>query len=68
MKGYFHSDKGRYVLLKIRLMGRTNDIKWYRKLLDRNKGIRVIHHSEILPLGNTKRYHRAYSQVERVNK
>ena len=55
-------------MLKIRLMGRINDIKWYRKLLDRNKGIRVVHHSEILPLGNTKRYHRAYSQVERVNK
>ena len=52
-------------MLKVRLMGKTNDIKWYRKIMDKDKRIKVIQHSEILPLGNSNRYFRAYSQIER---
>ncbi|MBR1634330.1 MAG: hypothetical protein IJ682_04610 [Lachnospiraceae bacterium] len=54
-------------MLKIRLMGKTNDIKWYRKILDRDKRVRVTEHSEILPLGNSRRFFRGYSQVERAD-
>ena len=55
-------------MLKIRLMGRTNDIKWYRKMMDRDKRLNVIEHSEILPLATSKRFFRAYSEVERIDR
>ena len=55
-------------MVKVRLMGTTNDIKWYRKRMDKDKGIRVMEHSEILPMSNTDRFRRAYSKVERVKK
>ena len=62
------SKRGGGKVLKLRLMGRTNDIKWYRKILDRDSRVRVIEHSQILPLGNSGRYFRGYSQVERTDK
>lgn len=54
-------------MLKVRLMGSTKDIKWYRKMMARDSRIQVVQESEILPLGNTPRYFRAYSQVERTD-
>lgn len=53
-------------VLKIRLLGRTRDIKWYRKMIDRNKKLKAIRHSEILPVKGSERFFRAYSEVERA--
>ena len=33
-------------MLKIRLQGTTNDIKWFRKILERDKRIEVLQFSE----------------------
>ena len=54
-------------MLKVRLMGSTKDIKWFRKVLRRDSRFTVIQESELFPLGNTTRFFRAYSQIERMD-
>lgn len=55
-------------MLKIRLQGTTNDIKWFRKILERDKRIKVLHFSEAFANKGTKKYFRVYSEVEKQEK
>ena len=47
-------------MLKVRLMGTKNDIKWFGKILQRNSKIEVTEFSDLYPNNGTKRFHRAY--------
>ena len=52
-------------MLKIRLQGTTNDIKWFRKILERNNKIKLLHFSEPFANKGTKKYFRVYVEVEK---
>lgn len=52
-------------MLKVRLMGTRNDIKWFRKILQRNTQIEVTEFSDLYPNKGTDRYYRAYAEVKR---
>ena len=52
-------------MLKVRLMGTKNDIKWFGKILRRNPKIEVIEFSDLFPNKGTKRYYRAYVEVKK---
>ena len=47
-------------MLKVRLMGTKNDIKWFGKILQRNPKIEVTEFSDLYPNKGTKRFHRAF--------
>ena len=47
---------GRICMLKIRLQGTTNDIKWFKKILERDKRINVLDVSEPYANKGTKKY------------
>lgn len=55
-------------MLKIRLQGTTNDIKWFKKLLERDKRINVIQVSEPFSNKGTNKYYRVYADVEKETK
>ena len=52
-------------MLKIRLQGTTNDIKWFKKILERDKRINVLDVSEPYANKGTKKYFRVYAEVEK---
>ncbi|MCF2683813.1 MAG: hypothetical protein Q4E91_03155 [Lachnospiraceae bacterium] len=52
-------------MLKIRLQGTTNDIKWFRKILERDKRVNVLQISEPFTNKGTKKYFRVYAEVEK---
>ena len=52
-------------MLKIRLQGTTNDIKWFKKILERDKRITVLDVSEPYANKGTKKYCRVYAEVEK---
>lgn len=54
-------------MLKIRLMGTKNDIKWLEKLLKRHSKVDVTEVSELYRLNCTNRYYRAYMEVKKTN-
>ena len=54
-------------MLKIRLMGTKNDIKWFRKILERNPKVEVTEFSEMYPNKGTKKFYRVYVEVEKRN-
>lgn len=47
-------------------MGTKNELKWVRKVLERDKRIKVISVSEMYENKGTNRYYRMYADVERV--
>ena len=47
-------------------MGTKNDIKWFSKVLERNKKIRVLQISEMYNNKGTNKYYRTYVEVEKV--
>lgn len=49
-------------MLKIRLQGTTNDIKWFRKILERDKRVNVLQISEPFTNKGTKKYFRVYAR------
>lgn len=53
-------------MLKIRLQGTTNDIKWFQKILQRDKRINVLEMSEKYANKRTKKYFRVYAEVEKA--
>ena len=55
-------------MLKIRLMGTKNDIKWFSRILNRNKKMNVLQISEHYANKGTNRYYRVYAEVERKMK
>ena len=52
-------------MLKIRLQGTTNDIKWFKKILERDKRITVFDIYEPFANKGTKKYFRVYAEVEK---
>ena len=54
-------------MLKVRLMGTKNDIKWFGKILQRNPKIKVTELSDLYPNKGTKKYYRAYVEVRKSN-
>ena len=55
-------------MLKLRIMGTKNDIKWFSKFLSRNKNISVLEISEPYENKGTKKYYRVYVEVEKNKK
>ena len=54
-------------MLKVRLMGTRNDIKWLGKILQRSSKIEVTEFSDLFPNNGTKKYYRAYVEVRKSN-
>lgn len=54
-------------MIKIRIQGTTNDLKWFKKVLSRNKKIRIRSISEPMPNKGTKKYFRMYADLERTD-
>ena len=54
-------------MVKIRLMGTKNDIKWFRKILERNPKVEVTEFSEMFSNKGTKKFYRVYVEVEKRN-
>ncbi len=52
-------------MLKIRLQGTTKDIRWFKTILEKHSGIRVLQISDIFSNKGTNRYFRTYAEVER---
>ena len=52
-------------MLKIRLQGTTNDIKWFKKILERDKRINVLDVSEPYANKGPKKNFRVYAEVEK---
>jgi len=55
-------------MLKLRLQGTTNDIKWFRKILERDKRIKVTQFSELFQNKGTNKFFRVYADVEKETK
>ena len=55
-------------MLKIRLQGTVRDIRWFKRLLEKHPGIRVIQVSEIFSNKGTNRYFRFYAEIDRIEK
>ncbi len=55
------------LMLKVRLMGTKNDIKWFGKILQRNPKIEVTEFSDMFPNKGTKKYYRTYVEVRKSN-
>lgn len=55
------------LMLKVRLMGTKNDIKWFGKILQRNPKIKVTEFSDLYPNKGTKKFYRAYVEVNKSN-
>ena len=54
-------------MLKIRLQGTTNDLKWFIKLLKRDKRFVINNPSDPQDLKGSKKYKRMYTEVFRSN-
>lgn len=54
-------------MLKIRLMGTKNDIKWFEKILKRNSKIEVAEFSALYPNKGTNKFYRVYVEVMKSN-
>ena len=52
-------------MLKVRLMGTTNEIKWFKKMVERNKRIHLLNNSEILSIRNSKKFRRMYMEISK---
>ncbi|MBQ9199063.1 MAG: hypothetical protein IJ141_02665 [Lachnospiraceae bacterium] len=52
-------------MLKIRLQGTTNDIKWFMKILSRDKRFVINAPSEPQNIKGTRKYKRVYTEIFR---
>ena len=55
-------------MLKIRLMGTKNDIKWFERILQRNPKIEVLEFSDLYTNKGTNRFYRVYVEVKKSMK
>lgn len=53
-------------MLKVRVMGTKNDIKWFRRLLERENKLEVTEFSDAFPNKGTNRFYRAYAEVKKA--
>ncbi|MCI8959790.1 MAG: hypothetical protein HFG62_11820 [Lachnospiraceae bacterium] len=54
-------------MLKVRLMGTEDEIKWFGKILQGNPKIEVMEFSDMFPNKGTKKYYRVYAEVRKSN-
>ena len=54
-------------MLKVRLMGTKNDIVWFQKILQRHPKVEVLEISELYSNKGTKKFYRAYVEVNKSN-
>ena len=54
-------------MLKIRLMGTKNEIKWFEELLKMQPKVAVTEVSEMYRNKGTNRFYRAYVEVRKAN-
>lgn len=54
-------------MLKIRLMGTKNEIKWFQKILVQHPKIDLEEFSDCYPNKGTNRYYRVYAEVYKAN-
>ena len=54
-------------MLKVRLKGTKNDIKWFQRLLQRNPKVEVTEFSDLYENKGTKRFYRVYAEVRKTN-
>ena len=52
-------------MLKIRLQGTTNDIKWFKKIVERDKRIKLLEISQPFQNKGTKKSVRVYAEIEK---
>lgn len=52
-------------MLKIRMQGTINDIKWFREILERHKDVQVQEMSKPYANKGTSKYYRVYAEVEK---
>jgi hypothetical protein len=55
-------------MLKLRLMGTKNDIKWFVKILERTPKLEIVNFSNLYVNKGTDKYYRYYVEVSRANK
>lgn len=55
-------------MLKIRHQGTTKDLKWFKKILERDKRITMLSVSEPFANKGTNKYFRVYADVEKNKK
>ena len=55
-------------MLKIRLMGTKNDIKWFEKILRRHPKVEVLEFSDLYTNKGTSKYYRVYVEVQKCEK
>ncbi len=55
-------------MLKVRLMGTKNDIKWFEKILKRHPNIEVLEFSDLYTNKGTKKFYRVYVEVQKCVK
>ena len=54
-------------MLKIRLMGTKNDIKWFKKILERHPKDEVTEFSDYFSNIGTDRFYRVYVEVNKTD-
>lgn len=54
-------------MLKIRVMGTKNDIKWFKKLMERHPKVIMEEFSDCYRNKGTDRYYRAYAEIQKSN-
>lgn len=54
-------------MLKIRLMGTENDIRWFEGILQRQPEVEVAVFSEMYPNKGTNRFYRTYAEIHKAN-
>ncbi len=54
-------------MLKVRLMGTVDEIKWFSNLLLGHKELKVLEISSLYENRGISKYYRAYAEVEKVN-
>lgn len=52
-------------MLKIRMQGTVRDIRWFRRLMEQHKEIKVLRTSEPFTNKGTKKYFRVYAEIEK---
>lgn len=57
---------GRISYVKNQIAGTTNDIKWFQKILQRDKRINVLEMSEKYANKGTKKYFRVYAEIDKA--
>lgn len=50
-------------VLKVRLMGTKNDIKWFEEILKKHPKVDVVEFSELYQNKGTNKYYRVYVEV-----